>query len=68
MKAYDEKEIIAVVIKKFIKSEVNKDFINLRDTVLTVRVSGAQKQEIIMKSKEIQRLLQGAGINVTEIK
>ena len=68
MKSFDEKEVIAVVIQKILKQEVKKDLITLRDTVLTVKVSGALKQELQSRSKEIQRLLKGAGIFITEVK
>ncbi len=68
MKSFDEKEVISIILKKFLKEDINKDLISLRDTVLTVKVSGAKKQELFLKSKEIQRLLQGAGINISEIK
>lgn len=68
MKAFDEKEVIVLALKKIIKQEISKDLISINDTVLTVRVSGALKQEIYLKSKEIQRLLTGAGISVTEVK
>ncbi|MBP9851998.1 MAG: hypothetical protein KBC67_01925 [Candidatus Pacebacteria bacterium] len=68
MKTFDEKEVIALILKKFTKQDIKKDLISIRDTVLTVKVSGALKQEIYAKSKEIQRLLKGAGISVTEIR
>lgn len=68
MKSFDEKEVVVLALKKFIKIEISKDLVSIRDTVLTVRVSGVLKQEIKNKSKEIQRLLKGAGISVTEIK
>ncbi len=68
LKAYDEKEVISLALKKVVNIDIKKDLISLRDTVLTVRVSGAIKQELKMKSKEIQRLLRGAGISITEIK
>lgn len=68
MKTFDEKEVIALILKKFIKQDIKKDLISIRDTVLTVKVSGSLKQEIYAKSKEIQRLLKGAGISVTEIR
>ncbi len=68
MKSYDEKEVISIILKKFLKEDVKKDSISIRDTVLSIKVSGAKKQEIRLKSKEIQRLLQGAGISVTEIR
>ncbi len=68
LKAYDEKEVIAFAIKKGIGIEVKKDAISLRDTVLSVRVTGVVKQELLSKTKEIQRLLNGAGISITEIR
>jgi hypothetical protein len=68
MKSFDEKEVIAIILKKFLKYEIKKDLIDIRDTVLSVRISGAQKQELKIRSKEILRLLKAAGISVTEIK
>ncbi len=68
MKSFDEKEVISVILKNFLKEDINKDLITLRNTVLSVKVSGVKKQELILRSKEIQRLLQGAGIKITEIK
>jgi hypothetical protein len=68
MKSFDEKEVIALALKKIVKQDINKDLVSIRDTVLSVRVSGVLKQEIYAKSKEIQRLLNGAGISVTEIR
>jgi hypothetical protein len=68
MQAFDQKEVIAAAVKKAIGMEISKDLMNLKDTVLTVRVSGAIKQELMIKSKEIQRMLESAGIKITEIR
>jgi hypothetical protein len=67
MKSYDEKEVITIVLKKFLKQDVHKDLLSIHDTVLRVKVSGAQKQELKMKAKEVLRLLQDAGLSITEI-
>jgi urease accessory protein UreE len=67
MKSYDEKEVIAIILKKFLKQEINKDYISINNTVLRVKVSGAQKQELKIKSKEILRLFKNAGLSITEI-
>jgi hypothetical protein len=68
MKSYDEKEVISIILKKFLKQDINKDHFSIRDTVLSVKVSGSLKQELKSKSKEILRLLQNAGLSITEIK
>jgi hypothetical protein len=68
MKSFDQKEVIIAVLKKFLNEEIDKDLISVKDTVLFVRVSGAKKQVLQLKEKEIRHLLTGAGISITEIR
>lgn len=67
-KSYDEKITISKILSKFINEELSTDNLVLKDTVLSVRISGAKKHELMIKNKEALSLFKESGILITEIK